>query len=347
MTRNGRPLAAITGIGPVSRAAIGTAQLAAEHDPLGADAAEAVGAAPRIRPLDNFDPATYLGRRGWKFLPPVTRLALAAVRLALDDAGAQAVCGPERTGVVLGTNFAVSEVVDRIDRALLKDGISGISAVECPNFSINVPASQVSIAHGLKAFNITLVDLLAAGYEALLVAGWALRAGRADSVLAGAVEGLPQTAAHQVGGALLDAGGACVLHLESPELARRRGAEVRGWLTAGTSLLLPEAPEPAERALGSALERLGAEPPARLHLCGPAGEEEPGGWSVERSARDWAAHRSGATEVTVTRGAPQASATSVLALARHLARREPGDAVFAALGPQRRLVLLRVAPAVS
>ncbi|MFF2651032.1 beta-ketoacyl synthase N-terminal-like domain-containing protein [Streptomyces sp. NPDC058045] len=347
------PLAAITGIGPVSRVAIGVEELGACTLPYGTDPEDA-GAG--IQAMDNFDPAEHLGKRGWKFLPPVTRAALAAVRLATADAGEQPERPPERTGVVIGTNFGVDEIVERIDLALLKDGISGISAVECPNFSLNVPASQVSIAHGMKAFNITLANLLTAGYEALLSGGRALRAGRADAVLAGAIEGRPPLALQTIAGTPLDAAGACLLHLEAPEAAMERGARVYGWLTGGRRGVLSDEPGSAQRTLFRTLDALGGPPPASVHLCLPVGEAGTAALRTEEDTRRWADGLG--TTVTVTRGAPQATVTSVLALARHLVRstsRVPvaaggtgpegpgeGDAVFGVLGPQGHTVFLRV-----
>ncbi|MEU3465592.1 beta-ketoacyl synthase N-terminal-like domain-containing protein [Streptomyces sp. NPDC006733] len=357
MSTNGAALAAITGIGPVSRLGIGAAQLAASapSGTLAADADADAGAADAgagILELETFDPAEHLGKRGWKFLPPVTRAALVAVRLALADAGELPPREAERLGVVVGTNFAVSEIVERIDRALLTNGISGISAVECPNFSLNVPASQISVAHGMKAFNVTLSNLFSAGYEAVLLGGRALRSGRADAVLAGAIEGRPPAALHTVAGPAVDALGACLLHLETPRAAEERGARVYGWLSGGVRRVLPDEPGHGRRTVFAALDALGAVPPATVHLCLPVGTAQPAARRVEEDCRQWA-ERAGA-EVTTTWGSPQATVTSVLAMARHLLRAPVaaggaaprtagGDAAFGVLGPQGHLVLLRVA----
>ncbi|MFG2718816.1 beta-ketoacyl synthase N-terminal-like domain-containing protein [Streptomyces sp. NPDC048416] len=337
-------LAAVTGIGPVSRGAIGVAELAAAPAITGAAGGQGV------LDLDNFDPAAHLGRRGWKFLPPATRAGLAALRLALADAGDAPERTDDRTGVVVGTNFAVHEIVDRIDRALLADGISGISPVECPNFAVNVPVGQLSMSHGLKAFNITLANLVTAGAESLLVGARALAASRADAVFAGAIEGLPPAGFHTVAGGAADASGACLLHLERTATARRRGARIYALLTGGVRRTLPRDPHDAERILGAALDRTGAEPSDNVQLCVPATEL---GRGAEDWVHAWAAERGVRGAVTVVRGMPQACATSVLALAQTLARgaAEPvegwrdGGLVSATLGPQGNLVVLRFGPA--
>jgi len=344
-------LAAITGIGPVGRPGVGLAELLA-----GPGVPDTPASGWRLHGVSAFDPAAHLGPKGWKFLPPVTRAALAASRLALADAGldvaaslrdageaAGTASAQERSAVVIGTNFAVAEINDRIDRALLAGGIAGISAVECPNFAVNVPASQVSITHRMKAFNVTLVNLLTAGCEAILLAARGLADGRADTALAGAIEGPPPAAAAGVLGGEADAFAACLLHLETPARARARDAEVYAWLTGGLSRVLPAAPAARAAALDTALTRALTEtdgPPANwLHLCVPAG---PAGAALGTAARSWADGQLGAGRFSVTRGAPQASATSVLWLARALAQRTVGELLLAVAGPQGHLVVLRL-----
>ncbi|MER5541053.1 beta-ketoacyl synthase N-terminal-like domain-containing protein [Streptomyces sp. NPDC002586] len=337
-------LAALTGIGPVSRPGIGIAELVA------APSLDDDSCRVEVRELDNFEPAEFLGKRGWKFMPPATRVALAAVQLVLADAGTAPEQRAERTGVVVGTNFAVYQAVDQIDRALLADGIAGISPVLSPNFAVNVPVGNLSITHGMKAFNITLVNLLTAGYESLLLGAGALAAGRAETVLAGAVEGPPPDAFLTHTGQGADAGGACLLQMEDAEAARRRGARIYAVLTGGVRRTLPQDQRGTERVLGTALDRLDIRPADRFQLSVPAGKD---GLRAEEAIRGWADRRGARGAVTVTRGAPQASVTSMLALARQLARPAEGTAagpddrglVCTALGPQGNVVLLRLAPA--
>ncbi|MFF0023496.1 beta-ketoacyl synthase N-terminal-like domain-containing protein [Streptomyces sp. NPDC005496] len=333
---------AVTGIGPISTLGIGAKELAAAPTVTGA-VGEAPAGQPRTRELDGFHPAEFLGRRGWRLLPRATQLALAAARLALPGPDAMGAPARERTGVALGTNFAVDEIVDRIDRALLEEGVSGISPVECPNFAINVPVSQVSLSYGLKAFNVTLVNLLTAGYESVLLGARAMLAGRADAVLTGGIEGLPPAGAGALCGPDADVAGACLLHLEPAGAALRRGAVVHGRLTGGARRVLPRAPRDAERVLGAVLDRLGDPPPAAIRLHVPltgAGER-----TAEAGAR-WAALHGVPDAVTVVRGGAQAGVTGLLALAQHLARpaaaEGAGDVAFLTLGPQGHLVALRV-----
>lgn len=335
---------AVTGIGPVSRIGVGAAELSrVDRAPELARPADS-GGALRVAELDNFDPAEFLGRRGWKFLPPVTRAAAVAARLALADAGLDPSGRFPRTGIAVGTNFAVTDIVDRIDRALLAEGIPGISPVECPNFAVNVPGSQVAITHGLTAFSLTLVNLLTAGCEALLAGAQALRAGRADAVLAGAIEGLPPAASAQVTGADVDAAAACLLHLEPAEAAAARGAEVYALLDGGLRRVLAADPVRAAAIMTSALDRVAGKA-GQLHLCVPIGED---GLLAARTAEQWGRRSGAGTAVGVTWGAAQGTATSVLHLARLLAKHRAGgaaasDLVLGVLGPLGQLVLVRLA----
>ncbi|WP_457030402.1 beta-ketoacyl synthase N-terminal-like domain-containing protein [Kitasatospora sp. P5_F3] len=282
---------------------------------------------------EEFDPAEHLGRRGWRHLPRAAQAALVAARLVLADAGRDGSAQDAgRTGVAIGTNFAVAEVADRIDFALLAGGVREISPLDCPNFSVNLPASQVSIAHGLAAFNVTLLNLFTAGAEALWFAADALRHGRADAVVAGAIEGPTGSAPEPV------AAGACLLHLERPADAAARGARVHGYLAGGAQRLLPDDPARAAGVLAEAVHRVtGTAAPDEVLLSLPTDRRTD--WVAEAMTAHFPA-----AAVTTLHGAPQASVTGVARLAATLGRLPARGLLFGTAGPQGHLVLLRLVP---
>lgn len=285
---------------------------------------------------DEFDPAVHLGRKGWRFLPRATQAGLVAAKLALEGAASTDVVA-ERVGVAVGTNFAISEISDEIDRALLRGGLAEISPMGCPNFSINLPASQVSMNHRLRAFNITLLSLLTAGPEAILLGARALRAGRADAVLVGAIEGRAEAGAEAVcGPPALDSGAAGLLHLERLDRALERGVQVLATLHGGLNRLLPVEPGRRATSATTALRQLTGGAPGATQLFLPAGGDD----AVETAARQFHGDREG---FAVVRGAAQASATSLLWLADALARVPAAGLVLAVLGPQGHFILLRFA----
>ena len=100
-----------------------------------------------------FDPTEHLGPRGWRYLTPATRYVLAAAGLAMKDAGFDPAALPDnQVGVAIGTNFAAAPVVGRFDDVVAEETAAGISPAEAPAFSVNIPASQISMRHALRAF---------------------------------------------------------------------------------------------------------------------------------------------------------------------------------------------------
>ena len=198
-----------------------------------------------------FDPVPDLGRHGWKYLSPATRFVLAAASRALADAGlpadprALAAAGGAglpgaTTGVVIGTNFAAARPLARFDRTVLDEGAHALSPAEAPTFSVNIPASQVSLRYGLQAFNLSLTNPVVAGIEAMLTLATALRTGRAAAGIAGATEQRPDLpTAHPAPGE-----GACCFLLEPAARAQVRGVRPAAELAGGFSRFLPGGPEP-------------------------------------------------------------------------------------------------------
>ncbi|MFF3616522.1 beta-ketoacyl synthase N-terminal-like domain-containing protein [Streptomyces sp. NPDC002580] len=342
----------ITGLGPVATFAVGRDALAgapradvcAEAGPDGAPDAEQ---ALWTRPLEDFDPAHWLGRKGWRFLPAAARYALVAARLADEDAGVRS--GTGSTGVVIGTNFAADETVDRFDRATLSEGVRGISPLEAPNFSINVAASQVSIDRGYRAFNITLVDLFTAGSAALWTACQAIDEGRASAALAGATEGRPPRAATADLAPVLDEGAACVLRIERAGGARERAVRPYATVVAGAQLFVPrgllDEPKRTDALLHPLLDRLAAVLPAGPHavdVCRPPASARAG--ATAAGVLRWAAARADRAVVGGEHGgraAAQSSASAPLRLARLLTRADaPAALLQATVGPHGHLVVL-------
>jgi hypothetical protein len=212
----------ITGIGPLYPAAMSVQELITAAQSTIVDSTDGP-----LRPFSRFDPQQFFGKRGFKYLTPATRYALAATQLALQDAGLDdAAYQPDQRGVILGTNFAVHQILDRMDQAILTEGVESLQPMEAPNFSVNIPASQISIKHQFLAFNITLTSMLVAGLEAVILGAQSIRRGRAHLVLAGASEGTPPTPLAAYLGGTVAEGAACMLTLEKLSAARARGAHI-------------------------------------------------------------------------------------------------------------------------
>jgi hypothetical protein len=258
----------ITGIGPLCPAALNVQELVAAAQSAGVTSADGP-----LLPFSRFDPQQFFGKRGFKYLTPATRYALAASQLALQDARLDdATYQPDQRGVMLGTNFAVHQILDQMDQVIVTEGVEALQPMEAPNFSVNIPASQISIKHQFLAFNITLTSMLVAGLEAVILGAQSIRRGRAQVVLAGASEGTPPTSlADHLGGSVAE-GAACMLTLESLSTARARGAHIYAQVGQGALWFAPgienaEASLRLEANIRRQLDRLVPQDQPEVHVC--------------------------------------------------------------------------------
>jgi 3-oxoacyl-[acyl-carrier-protein] synthase II len=217
-----------------------------------------------------FDPRTYLGAYGWKYYTPATQYLLAATSLALADAGIDPrLRAPETMGVIVGTNFAAHAVVAGMDQVVVSQGAMQLSPAEAPNFSINIPASQVSMRWSMRAFNLSLTNPMVAGVESLLMLASALRRGRARMGVAGAVEQYPGGDVHPAASE-----GACCFTAELLADVRGRDGVARAEVIGGFSRFLPEgrreAPADLERAIDILVDAADSGPLPYVSLSGPS-----------------------------------------------------------------------------
>jgi 3-oxoacyl-[acyl-carrier-protein] synthase II len=160
----------------------------------------------------DFDAQQSLGPRGHKYATEPTKYLLAATLHLLDCVQFSAsIWAPERCGVVIGTNWAAEGTLAEFDRVILSQGARHLMPMEAPNFSVNIPASQISIRYAFKAFNLTVTTPVVAGLQAIALARSAMYRNRGDFAIVGATDGLPSSAMQLVTEGCEP--GACVLAL--------------------------------------------------------------------------------------------------------------------------------------
>ena len=254
-----------------------------------------------IAPVESFDTSaftTHLGAevRGFQAEPYIrridpaalgraSRLAIAAARMALEDAGLESSgVVPERAGVAMGTTSGEPREVERFDDRYLAGELDRVG----PEFILLYPCQMIA-AHvarelGFSGVNIMIPTACAAGNYAIAHAVDVLRAGRADVMLAGGADAFSRityTGFHRLGAiapercqpfdrnrkGMIPGEGAAVLVLEPLERALGRGARVYAEL-AGYGLSCdahhmtaahPEG-QGAARAMERALAQAGASP---------------------------------------------------------------------------------------
>lgn len=224
-------------------------------------------------------------------MSPPSRLAVAAARLALADAGASgATAGdagasdadPSGTGIVTATAYGPTWVTEQLVGQILRQGPEATSPALFTESVANASAAQVALALRARGPNETITQREASELVALAEALRWIRGGRAERVVVGVVEEIvpilhavldrygalaraadgiderPRPFDRRRNGLLL-AEGAAMLVLESAEGAARRG--VRPLAVCRTAFAAFDATAPAwahgtgEAALGAALRR--------------------------------------------------------------------------------------------
>jgi 3-oxoacyl-[acyl-carrier-protein] synthase II len=228
--------------------------------------------------IEEFDAKAYVDRKDRKQLKIMARtaqLAVAAARLALDDASLPAgSVDPARLGVSMGTGvvpgdlselgrpgrLCLDEASEQIDlRKWGREGLALIPPTWMLNHVPNMPACHVAILNDAQGPNNTLTQFDAAALFALLEARRVILRDSADVMLAGGADTRtsscaivrwlryerlsrrnerPEEAVRPFGRGRdgeAAAEGAGVMVLEEAECARRRGARVLGEVVGGGS----------------------------------------------------------------------------------------------------------------
>jgi len=179
---------AITGIGVVSAFGVGTepfwAGLLSGRCPLVPDAHGMPTGA-----VGGLDPRAFVHTPGGRRIDHASLLALAAARLALDDAGLHdAAILPARMGLTLGSSLGnVGETTPFMDRVFER---GAGNPLVFPNMVMNAPLAYASIELGVTGPTVMTTELEVSGEAAI---AWGVRTvldGAADVCLAGATDEL-------------------------------------------------------------------------------------------------------------------------------------------------------------
>lgn len=136
-----------------------------------------------FNPLDFID--RKLVKRGDRFI----HFALAATRMALEDAGLtinDAISS--RVGVSIGTAMGGIESIEKNHELLLKGAREQISPFFVPGFLCNMAAGQVAIEFGARGANLCPVAACASGTQAIGNAFRLIQQGGAEVMIAGGAE---------------------------------------------------------------------------------------------------------------------------------------------------------------
>jgi len=136
-----------------------------------------------------FHPEPYVRRLDPTALGRASLLAIAAARMALEDAGIDAgAVAPERAGVAMGTTSGEPLEIERFDDRFLAGELDRVGAELLSLYPCHMIAAHVGRELGFAGPNAMIPTACAAGNYAIAHAMDLLRAGRAEVMLAGGAD---------------------------------------------------------------------------------------------------------------------------------------------------------------
>lgn len=139
--------------------------------------------------VKDFKPEDYISRKDIRRMDIFTVYALAASRMAVEDASLN-INGnnADRVGVVIGCGLGGLSTIERFHRILLEQGPKKISPFFIPMLIANMAPGHISIVFGAKGPNVAIETACAAGTHAVGDAFKHIQHGAADVMIAGGVE---------------------------------------------------------------------------------------------------------------------------------------------------------------
>jgi 3-oxoacyl-[acyl-carrier-protein] synthase II len=196
MGANGRVRVVVTGIGVVSSLGIG-------RDEVWRAATEGRSGARTIANHDmgesrvtigceahDFVPGDFMDHKAARRMDRFSQFAVAAARLALDDAGLAIEGDGTGVGTVIASAGGGGGVREDQHRLMLERGPDRVSPFAIPATVPNMGAAQVSMLLGLRGPVTTTCNACAAGTDAIGTATAILRRGDADVMLAGGADAM-------------------------------------------------------------------------------------------------------------------------------------------------------------
>ena len=140
--------------------------------------------------IKDFDPTTYLDRKEARKIDRFTQLALIASDEAVKDAGiSRENIDVDRAGVILGSGIGgLISFQEEVSNFALGDGTPRFNPYFIPKMILDIAAGQVSMRHGLRGPNYSVVSACASSTNSIIDAFDTIRLGKADLVITGGSE---------------------------------------------------------------------------------------------------------------------------------------------------------------
>lgn len=138
--------------------------------------------------VDDFDATTWMDKREVARTDRFCQMGVAAACLAWDHASLSEAADPDRVGVIVGSGIGGLSTIEEQHAALLGGGSRRVSPFMIPRLMPNAAAAAIAMRLRVKGLNHSVSSACATGAHAIGEAFEALRAGRADVILAGGCE---------------------------------------------------------------------------------------------------------------------------------------------------------------
>jgi 3-oxoacyl-[acyl-carrier-protein] synthase II len=139
--------------------------------------------------VTDFDPSRYVPPLKLRRIDPVGRLALAAAREALDQAGLVPQDeGDGRVGIVLGSFSAGVHATAEYLESYMRGGAAAAPALLFSNTVANASASICGLEYGLRGPNSTITQKESSGLAAVAMADHLVRRSKASAMIAGGAD---------------------------------------------------------------------------------------------------------------------------------------------------------------
>ncbi len=181
----------VTGIGVIAPGAIGVdafrALLASGETAVAdVDRFDTAGlTAHKAALVRDFKPKEFIPAMKMRRMNVLSRMAVAAAKLAIDDCGA---APGQNTGVALGTAFGPVQTSVDYMREYVEKGAALAPPQLFAESVANAPGSHIAIEWNLRGFNVTVTQRESSALAAAMYAASQLVKGAADAALIGGVE---------------------------------------------------------------------------------------------------------------------------------------------------------------
>lgn len=138
--------------------------------------------------VTDFDPGPYIPPRDVKKMDRFIQFAVAASKMAVDDAGLDPLPDPDRTGVLIGVGLGGLETLEEGFEVVEKRGPKRVSPFTIPKLIANLAPGHVSMMLGARGPNLSSVSACATGAHSIGDAARLIGMDDADVVIAGGAE---------------------------------------------------------------------------------------------------------------------------------------------------------------